>query len=450
MPRFLPAALRLGEETPIMTKTDRSFRNEIAMEIEFNSSTRRKNLTTKGMATRAAILATAHQVFKETGYYGSSVSEIARRCGISMGNFYLYFKNKEQIFLELNDLVLSRFMDRTRSLPSQGASFEKRLENAVRLLVEHAQENFAFHRILGESELTDRVTITYYEAIARPYRNYFRREARAGNVRAFDPNMVAYGLIGICSFHSMDWGSEDDAAFRDVAGLITDMISHGISGLSPWRRPSEESLLSLPAPPSPYPAEGEPVTKGEKTRQAIFRAAEKVFGQRGINRANISEITREAGVAQGTFYLHFRSKSDLIEGFVKYINQKMRRELQRAVAGARDRRDAERVGLLAFYEFLRRHREIYRVVPECEMIDRNVGLWYYRKVAQGYVQGLRQGIERQQIRNFPPLFLARSLMGLTHFIGLKRIVWNASTRPRISARILRDLIEFVLFGLRPE
>jgi len=58
----------------------------------------KRSLTRKGLATRSAILDAAHQVFKDTGYYGSSISEITRRCGISMGNFYQYFKNKEQVF----------------------------------------------------------------------------------------------------------------------------------------------------------------------------------------------------------------------------------------------------------------------------------------------------------------------------------------------------------------
>ena len=409
-----------------------------------------RTLTAKGMATRAVILETAHQVFKEMGYYGSSISEITRRCGISMGNFYQYFKNKEQVFLELNDLIISRFMGRTESLSATRVPFEEGLERTVQLLYEHARENFAFHRILGESELTDRVTIAYYEAIARPCRDFFRREAQTGNVRPFDPNMVAYGLIGICSFHSMDWGDdEDNAPPRDVVGLIVDLILHGISGRALWKRPSERSLLSIPNPLPLHPAEGEPLTKGESTRQAIFQAAERVFGQRGVNRANISDITREAGVAQGTFYVHFGSKRDLIEGFVKYINQKMRRELQRPVAMTRDRRDAERVGLLAFFEFLRYHREIYRVVPECEMIDRKVSLWYYKRVAQGYIQGLQQGIGRGEIRNLPAVFLGRSIMGLTHFIGLKWIVWNASAHPRISGPLLEDIAKFVLFGLQP-
>jgi len=406
-------------------------------------------LTRKGMATRAAILETAHQVFKDSGYYGSSISEITRRCGISMGNFYQYFKNKEQVFLELSGLILSRFTARAESLSSPRASCEERLEEAVRLLYEHTRENFAFHRILGESELTDRVTIAYYESIARHYRDFFRREAQLGNLRPLDPNMIAYGLIGICYFHSLDWGQTDRTPPREAARQMTDLILHGINGPAPWKKPSEGRRLSLPDPVPLHSAEGEPLTKGESTRQAIFRAAERVIGRLGINRANISEITREAGVALGTFYVHFGSKGDLIEGLVKYINSQMRREIQRRVARTKDRRDAERVGMIAFYEFLRKHRQIYRVVPECEMIDRAVSLWYYKNMARGYIQGLQQGMERGEIRQLPAVFLGRSLMGLIHFIGLKWIVWNTGTRPEVPPRILKDMIAFILFGLKP-
>jgi AcrR family transcriptional regulator len=408
-----------------------------------------RSLTPKGIATRASILDKAHQVFKETGYYGSSISEITRRCGISMGNFYQYFKNKEQVFLELSDLILSRFMARAEILTATQGPFEKRLEEAIRLLYEHTRENFAFHRILGESELTDRVTIAYYEAMARHYRDFFRREAQAGHLRPLDPNMVAYGLIGICYFHSLDWGEKEKTSLREGIRQIADLILQGVNGPTRWKKPSEGRLLSLPDPIPLHTAEGEPLTKGESTRQAIFRAAERVIGRHGINRANISEITREAGVALGTFYVHFGSKADLIEGLVKYINSQMRRELQRRVVRTKDRRDAERVGMIAFYGFLRKHREIYRVVPECEMIDREVSLWYYKKMAQGYIQGLQQGMGRGEIRKLPAVFLARSLMGFIHFIGLKWIVWNAGAQPEAPPHILKDMITLILFGLKP-
>ena len=400
------------------------------------------------MAPRAAILDAAHQVFKESGYYGSSVSEITRRCGISMGNFYLYFKNKEQLFLELNDLITSRFVARTGSLPPESHPFEDRLREAVRLLYDHTRENFAFHRILGESELTDRVTIAYYETLARFYRNFFHAEAQRGRIRTLDPAIAAYGLIGICYFNSLEWRpAEKNLPPSQTVDSIIALVLRGIAGPAPWKKPTDSTLLWLPEPIPLRSVKAEPLTKGEKTRQTIFQAAEIVFGQRGFNRANISEITREAGVAQGTFYIHFSSKRDLIEGFVKYINHQLRRELQRATAGIRDRREIERVGILAFYKFLRQHRRIYRVVPECEMIDREVGIWYYSKMARGYIEGLKVGIEKGEIRHFPPVFLARSLMGFTHFVGLKWIVWGVGSKSGVPRNLLKDIVDFVLFGL---
>ncbi len=43
----------------------------------------------------------------------------------------------------------------------------------------------------------------------------------------------------------------------------------------------------------------------------LLKAARKVFRAKGYARANVSDIVREVGVAQGTFYLYFRSKRDI-------------------------------------------------------------------------------------------------------------------------------------------
>jgi AcrR family transcriptional regulator len=409
-----------------------------------------RSLTRKGMSTRATILEAAHNVFKSMGYYGSSISEITRRCGVSMGTFYQYFKNKEQVFLELNDLIISRFVARAESLPLKGLGLEDRVREAIRLLFQHCKKNFAFHRILGESELIDRVTIGYYESIARYYRNFLRQESQLGNIHPLDPNMIAYGLIGICYFNSLNWGKANEGmSSEQIVELITDFTLNGISGSAPWPRPLDWEIISLPDPLPLNPKNGEPITKGEKTRQAIFNAAEEVLGQHGVNRANIAEITRNAGVAQGTFYVHFGSKRELVEGFVKYINREMRKELQRFVSKTRDRRDAERVGILAFFEFIRRHREIYRIVPEFEMIGREVGLWYYKKMAVGYIKGIEQGIEKGEIRDLPASFVVKSLMGLTHFIGLKWIIWVNNPQAKVPSQVFKDILNFILFGLKP-
>ncbi len=409
-----------------------------------------RSLKAKGLSTRAALLEAAHEVFEEMGYYSSSVAEIGRRCGVSQGTFYQYFRNKEQAFFEINDLIIDRFWKRAEALPQPGASFEEGLIEVLGLLFEHTRENFFFNRMLGEFELIDPVTIGYYSSIARYYRRFFRQAANEGRIRPLGPNVIAYALIGVAYFHALDWGPETTKHSPPEAVQLTlELILKGICGPKPWSPPPDLAASAFPQATEAQIQWAEASTQGNKTRRSIFQAAELVFGQYGYNRANISEITRAAGVAQGTFYVHFKSKQDLMKGVVEYLSREMRRELRRATDQVEDRRDKEREGMLAFFRFLRFHRQIYRVVAECETIGQEVAMWYYKKLAAGYTASLQEGVAKGEIRDLPVDFLVHSLMGLNHMIGLKWLVWNSSPNAELPRQVLRDAVDLVLNGLMP-
>ena len=63
-------------------------------------------------------------------------------------------------------------------------------------------------------------------------------------------------------------------------------------------------------------------------RVRILAAAERVFAKRGFFAARVSEIAKEAGVADGTIYLYFKSKDDLLislfESRMKQVNTALR------------------------------------------------------------------------------------------------------------------------------
>ena len=84
------------------------------------------------------------------------------------------------------------------------------------------------------------------------------------------------------------------------------------------------------------------------------------------------------------------------------------------------------------------------------MIGREVGLWYYKKLATGYLKGIEQGIEKGEIVRLPAAFLVKSLMGLTHFIGLKWIIWLNDPGVGIPSQALQDILDFVFFGLKAD
>ncbi|HEX4645840.1 MAG TPA: TetR/AcrR family transcriptional regulator [Verrucomicrobiae bacterium] len=56
---------------------------------------------------------------------------------------------------------------------------------------------------------------------------------------------------------------------------------------------------------------GKRVENKEKTRNAILRAALELFAKRGFHRTTTKEISRRAGIAEGTLFNYFPTKEDL-------------------------------------------------------------------------------------------------------------------------------------------
>ena len=53
--------------------------------------------------------------------------------------------------------------------------------------------------------------------------------------------------------------------------------------------------------------------KSEESKSRIVETALRLIDEKGFDKVSVSEITKEAGVSKGAFYIHFASKEDLIE-----------------------------------------------------------------------------------------------------------------------------------------
>src|ERR1700690_246296 len=59
--------------------------------------------------------------------------------------------------------------------------------------------------------------------------------------------------------------------------------------------------------------------RSEDKRNAILDAATRLFAERGLTAAPTSEISKLAGVAEGTLFTYFRTKDDLINSLYREI-----------------------------------------------------------------------------------------------------------------------------------
>jgi len=75
------------------------------------------------------------------------------------------------------------------------------------------------------------------------------------------------------------------------------------------------------------------VAKSDK-RNRILESALRLFARKGFYNAKVSEIASDAGVADGTIYLYFKNKDDLLislfEDRMEWVNQRLRNELMKS------------------------------------------------------------------------------------------------------------------------
>ena len=191
----------------------------------------------------------------------------------------------------------------------------------------------------------------------------------------------------------------------------------------------------------------QPVTaRGRATRQALLDAAEQVFGETAYARAAITEITRRAGVAQGTFYVYFPNKKAIFLELVEQLGTELRATLSQSVAGAGDRFDVEERGLRAFLSFTAEHQNLYRIVRQAEFIDESAYQAYYRRFAEGYMQGLAQAVERGDVADVSVEALSYALMGVSDFIGMRWVLWSDGEVPEA---VLEAVMHLLRHGLGP-
>ena len=91
-------------------------------------------ITERKEAKRERILDAAVLEIARRGYYGTTVSTIARRAGVADGTIYLYFKNKEDVLVSIFERAMQRFNDQARRIMEEsGAGAEEKLRRIVAL-----------------------------------------------------------------------------------------------------------------------------------------------------------------------------------------------------------------------------------------------------------------------------------------------------------------------------
>ena len=118
----------------------------------------------------------ALQLFTRKGFHGTTVREIAKKAGISMGKLYIYYDTKEDIFIDLVN-HLGRKMDAIRQkdlIPLMATVDPDSLRKLAKAIGRVVSENLDYWRLMyiDVVEFRHKHFIHSYREIAGGLRNY--------------------------------------------------------------------------------------------------------------------------------------------------------------------------------------------------------------------------------------------------------------------------------------
>ena len=100
----------------------------------------------KGEQTRAVILETALELFRERGYEETTMRAIAERAGVALGNAYYYFRSKEHLIQAFYSRTHEERLGASLELLKKEHDLKKRLLGVLYLMVETIEP---YHKFAG-------------------------------------------------------------------------------------------------------------------------------------------------------------------------------------------------------------------------------------------------------------------------------------------------------------
>lgn len=191
----------------------------------------------------------------------------------------------------------------------------------------------------------------------------------------------------------------------------------------------------------------------EARRAQILEAAIQVFAEKGFHRATVRDVARTAGVADGTIYNYFKSKSDLLMAMVAQMAEL--NQFSSQATGLSGESTPEQLMYFILrnrFDLLERNRAQIQAILPSVVNDAELRDHFYNVLARPALAVLervwRTQIERGQVRPVNPQILMRAVLAM--FLGLAILDIAGDDVVRGSRDgLVEEVADLLLRGLLP-
>ncbi|OXM16332.1 TetR family transcriptional regulator [Paenibacillus herberti] len=131
----------------------------------------------------------------------------------------------------------------------------------------------------------------------------------------------------------------------------------------------------------------------------ILQAAIEIISEKGLYNTSISDIVKKAGVAQGTFYLYFRSKNALIPAIAQNLISITMEKMKENTNKHTDFDGFLQTFIEAIYTITDEYKDVIVLCYSGLAIDHSMEIWesIYQPYYEWFETELERGIEHGEI-----------------------------------------------------
>jgi AcrR family transcriptional regulator len=375
----------------------------------------KKNIENK---TMNKIITSAITVFSSLPYKEVPLSQITNLAGISNGSIYNYFKTKEELFKYLLNEACERI--KKEFLKIEGEKLEERLYSFIELNFNLARKEFNIIKIFREGQYK---FIEYEQKLRKIYIGSLKKIFK----RDISEVEYLYIMSGI-RFININFTN------KKIPLNIEFLVQRILKGMLPnWKynyiSSKEKKLYKIV-----------PFEENEK-KNYLINSGEYLFGKNGYHETKIEEITKEIGMATGTFYNYFSNKEVFLSEMTKNLSSSILFfvEYNSDESSSQIKKQIDILDLIMI--FFEKTPYKYQILRDSEFISETISREYLEQLENLCIESFKETSYSQEEKKI----LGNMLVGLSHYLGIEMFFTkNIENRDKI----LEELSKFFSDGVQ--
>ncbi|MGC8856723.1 MAG: TetR/AcrR family transcriptional regulator [Anaerolineae bacterium] len=183
--------------------------------------------------TREDILDAAAQVFRQKGFHGASMADIAEAVGLQKASLYHHVTSKQEILLALLDRALDMLFERIAPIAKQNLPPDQKLRQMIQAYLKSIAENADLSSVLlFEHRSLERKLharhIPNRDRFETLWRGVVDEGVKSGAFCCSDTGLAVRGLMGILNWTITWYRSDGPLTIEQIADQYASLFFNGL------------------------------------------------------------------------------------------------------------------------------------------------------------------------------------------------------------------------------